>query len=195
MLNQTKYARWYLMIIDRAEKRTKPEGYSESHHKVPKSIGGSHRRNNLVSLTAREHLLSHYLLSKAMVDPEHTLKMKRALSMMLIKSKKHIGRDRLTCRRYEELRRACADSSPLKEAKNRFDPSKADEAYRQNMSEKMKGREVPWRKGAADSDETRLKKSIAGKTKVFTNAHREALSLAAKKRWAAKTQQPNQSCR
>lgn len=39
-----------------------PEGYSESHHELPKSLGGSNAKSNLVRLTAREHFIAHSLL-------------------------------------------------------------------------------------------------------------------------------------
>ena len=38
--------------------------YFEIHHKVPKSLGGSNDKNNLVNLTAREHYIAHLLLVK-----------------------------------------------------------------------------------------------------------------------------------
>lgn len=54
-------------IISRAisEKRTKNESiYYENHHIIPKCIGGSNKKSNLVLLTGREHFLIHWLLSK-----------------------------------------------------------------------------------------------------------------------------------
>lgn len=41
-----------------------PSGYKERHHILPKSIGGGDEINNLVYLTAREHFICHYLLTK-----------------------------------------------------------------------------------------------------------------------------------
>lgn len=38
--------------------------YYERHHIVPRSMGGSDRKSNIVSLTAREHYLAHWLLYK-----------------------------------------------------------------------------------------------------------------------------------
>jgi hypothetical protein len=57
------YNKIYNSLIDRAKNRTL-EGYKESHHIVPKSIGGSNKADNLVNLTAREHFLAHWLLVK-----------------------------------------------------------------------------------------------------------------------------------
>ena len=38
--------------------------YFETHHIVPKSLGGTDDKNNLVNLTAREHYIAHLLLVK-----------------------------------------------------------------------------------------------------------------------------------
>ena len=58
------YQAAYDRLIAKARARTKPEGYTERHHVVPKSLGGSNDASNLVDLTAREHFLAHWLLAK-----------------------------------------------------------------------------------------------------------------------------------
>lgn len=63
MFIQNKYTQWYNNIIDRAKHR-EITGYTEKHHIIPKSLGGSDDKENLVSLTAREHFICHYLLTK-----------------------------------------------------------------------------------------------------------------------------------
>jgi hypothetical protein len=45
----------------RATKR-KLDGYSEVHHIIPRCMGGSNKKENLVRLTSREHFLAHHLL-------------------------------------------------------------------------------------------------------------------------------------
>lgn len=57
------YNKIYNSIILKRKKEI-PIGYSENHHIVPKSMGGSNSKNNLVRLTAREHFLAHWLLYK-----------------------------------------------------------------------------------------------------------------------------------
>jgi hypothetical protein len=54
----------YNNLIKRAQHRDKPNCYVESHHIIPKALGGSNNRDNLVYLTAREHCLAHLLLAK-----------------------------------------------------------------------------------------------------------------------------------
>jgi len=41
-----------------------PLGYSEKHHIKPRSLGGDNTKENIVSLTAREHFICHFLLAK-----------------------------------------------------------------------------------------------------------------------------------
>jgi hypothetical protein len=55
------YKRIHDQIIERAKNRVL-EGYSEKHHIVPKCLGGSNDKENLVRLTAREHFIIHKLL-------------------------------------------------------------------------------------------------------------------------------------
>jgi hypothetical protein len=57
------YSKHYEALIAKAKARGKPEGYAERHHVVPRSLGGSNSRNNLVWLTAREHFIAHVLLA------------------------------------------------------------------------------------------------------------------------------------
>lgn len=65
-----KYDVWYDSLINKAksQNRTKNSGdYFENHHILPKSLGGSNDVDNLVLLTAREHFLAHWMLTKKYV--------------------------------------------------------------------------------------------------------------------------------
>jgi 5-methylcytosine-specific restriction endonuclease McrA len=84
MYLQNKYTNVYNSIIERAKSRELPkEIYTEKHHIIPKSLGGSNSKNNLVNLTAREHRLCHLLLPKMTMSEEHTKKMWYAAWMIL----------------------------------------------------------------------------------------------------------------
>ena len=63
----TKYLNIYNRIIAKAkqEVRKKKQGiYYENHHILPRSLGGSNNKDNMVLLTAREHYLCHQLIFK-----------------------------------------------------------------------------------------------------------------------------------
>ena len=63
------YSVIYDSLIKRAQSRALTS-YKESHHIVPKCIGGSDDKENLVDLTPEEHYLAHQLLVK--IYPDHS---------------------------------------------------------------------------------------------------------------------------
>jgi hypothetical protein len=68
-----KYFIWYKNICQRAKNRILSDGiYNEMHHVLPKSIFPQYKKNpeNLVKLTAREHFICHWLLTKFIDNPK-----------------------------------------------------------------------------------------------------------------------------
>lgn len=57
------YQKIYFKIIDRNFCKVSGD-YIEKHHIIPKCLGGSNLTENIVSLTAREHFICHWLLTK-----------------------------------------------------------------------------------------------------------------------------------
>ena len=57
-----KYTTWYYNIITNPNRSL--IGYYETHHILPKSLGGDDSAANLVRLPAREHFICHWLLCK-----------------------------------------------------------------------------------------------------------------------------------
>jgi HNH endonuclease len=64
MVNQHYYARYEKFI--NSLRNQVVEGYSEVHHIVPVSMGGSNDKDNLIALTARQHFVAHWILAKAL---------------------------------------------------------------------------------------------------------------------------------
>lgn len=59
------YQKIYDDICKRGQDRQLPkEVYTEKHHIVPKCLGGTNEKSNLTILTAREHFLVHYILTR-----------------------------------------------------------------------------------------------------------------------------------
>jgi len=81
MFIQNKYSKWYNQIVLRAQHRI-TKGYTEKHHVIPKSLGGTDKKENLADLTAREHFICHLLLPKFTTDKDKQ-KMQYALWMMM----------------------------------------------------------------------------------------------------------------
>jgi len=78
---QNKYTIYYYNIILSAKSRLNNNYYTEKHHIIPKSLNGDNSKDNLVSLSAREHYICHLLLTK-MTTGEYRYKMIFALNMM-----------------------------------------------------------------------------------------------------------------
>lgn len=58
------YKRIYAQFIDDRKARNVPHGYSEKHHILPKSLGGTDSPENLIRLTPEDHYFAHLLLAK-----------------------------------------------------------------------------------------------------------------------------------
>ena len=78
---QNRYGIIYNLLIEKArsENRSKKNSYFESHHILPRSMGGNNQKTNLVLLTAREHYIAHLLLVRC-VDDDNVYKMIAALA-------------------------------------------------------------------------------------------------------------------
>lgn len=63
------YQNIYNALVEKAKVRgldkSQHEGYFEIHHILPKCLGGSDEKDNLVMFTGREHFIAHMLLWKA----------------------------------------------------------------------------------------------------------------------------------
>lgn len=62
-IKHNKYLDLYCTIIDNRLNNCFA-GYTENHHIIPSSFGGSDDSFNRVDLSAREHFICHYLLTK-----------------------------------------------------------------------------------------------------------------------------------
>jgi hypothetical protein len=93
MFLENKYYRWYMSIVTSNKIRI---GAIETHHIIPKSMGGSNAKTNLVKLSPREHYICHLLLTKC-VDKKFRVKMVKACYLM--------GKSRnITSRSFERLK-------------------------------------------------------------------------------------------
>lgn len=196
MFIDNKYYRWYQQIVNRAKSRTIDDNsYYEKHHIIPKSIGGDNKKDNLVFLTAREHFVCHWLLTKFVskgID-----KMNYALWSMMNVENHHQQRYQITSRIYENLRtklsivfskqhkgkpkseehkQKISDSRKRLIAEGKLKVNENKDKYRK-LSEKMTGR--------SHSEETKKKISNSNKGKVISEEQKQYLSkLNTGKKWS-----------
>jgi hypothetical protein len=77
-------------------------GY-EKHHIIPKALGGSNHKDNLVILTPREHCLAHILLTKFYTGEA---KGKMCYALIALSKLRNKNRSTITSREYDNLRKA-----------------------------------------------------------------------------------------
>lgn len=80
------YNKIYQNIIDNAKKQNRVKNklfLYESHHIIPKSIGGTNEKDNLVLLTPKEHYICHRLLVEIHRGTENEHKMYYAMWCMI----------------------------------------------------------------------------------------------------------------
>lgn len=62
------YLKHYNLLIEKSRNRI-IDGYTETHHIIPRCMDGSDDRDNLTNLTAKEHFIAHLLLAKIYGGP------------------------------------------------------------------------------------------------------------------------------
>jgi len=148
-----KYTKYYNRIIENRKQNPILNVYTETHHIIPRSLGGSNADENLVNLTAREHFICHWLLTK-MYAGESRGKMINALYMMQAKNPNQKRyKSKITARIYSKLR----------------------EEYVEYISKLNTGRIQP-----PEEKEKQLKAQIGRKREPFSKEWREKLSNAKK---------------
>lgn len=175
MFLDNKYRYYYYSIIDKAKSRKISTGYTEKHHIIPSSLGGNNKKENLVVLTAREHFVCHWLLTK-MVEGKDKSKMWNALSCMMFREDKNQKRYKINSRTFERLRKQISEERKglYSGDKNGMYGKTHTEEARLKISKTHKGKkltqeqcdEISQRhKGKKRSDATRQKQIDSWKTR------------------------------
>jgi hypothetical protein len=193
-----KYSDLYYKITSSAKQRI-TEGYTELHHIIPQSLGGSNDKENLVDLTAREHFICHWLLIK-MTDGEDRSKMIYALQGMKAENRyQQRYHTKITARVYEKYRIEHAQNHS-ETMKGRTPPNKGkkmSEEQKQLLREKAKANHSSGKVYSEESqkkrlakligykhgEQTKIKQSLASKGKPKgpqSEEHRLAISLGGK---------------
>jgi len=155
---ENKYQEWYNSLISNAKNRS-IEGYTEKHHIIPKSMGGSNDLDNLVKLTAREHFIAHVLLTK-FTESTNKAKMITALWRFCVGGNKN--QKLVSSRYYEKLKIQFVEMMQEKMTgeKNHFYGKTHTAEARKKISQAGIGRKI--------SEETKQKLSAANKGRILS---------------------------
>ena len=151
---ENKYSRWYFEIVNRSSERSF-SGYTENHHIIPRSLGGSNKKDNLATLTAREHFICHHLLTKMTVGKDKC-KMTYAFKALIQWENDHQDRYKVTPHLYEILKKEMSDtlSKAMTGENNPFYKKSHTDEFKQMKREQRLKQECP-RTGKHHSDETK----------------------------------------
>jgi hypothetical protein len=137
------------------------DGYSEKHHIIPRSMGGTDSKSNLINLTSRQHFVAHWMLWKA-----YGGSMGRAFFMM-----SNFGKyGKVNSRTYAMARADYAEQVSIQMTGKVMPP--ISEETRQKMSKSAIGRKV--------SDATKAKISAAQVGRVYDDEFKRKVSEAKK---------------
>lgn len=209
MFLDNKYTKWYnQLILTRKSRSLEPDTYTEKHHIIPKSIGGSNDNDNLIILTAREHFIAHWLLAK-MCEGQYKAKMYYAFfAMSFDKGKSH---RKYSSKYYELSKKYLVEANKIREPHSGYkwkDTSNLSKAKMGNknmlgkkhseaskalmssihsgktLSNETKMKMSTSKIGVKKSDETRSKMSLAQSTLTASCPHCSKIgNYRAMKRW------------
>jgi hypothetical protein len=155
---KNKYTDCYQRIITRAKTRN-ISGYTETHHIIPRSLGGDNSKENLVKLTAREHFICHFLLTK-MYDGENKDKMIYAAWAMANLYNDKQQRYKINSRAYGVMREKYANLRS-KSLKGKLGKSHSDETKKKISIMKLGKSNGPM----SEQSKIKLSNSLKGKNK------------------------------
>lgn len=139
----------------------------EKHHIIPKSLGGSDSKNNLVVFTPREHCLAHMLLAKMYTGSSKAKMITAISSMMQLRNK---NRSSITTKDYDRLKRAHSIAT--------MDPE-----YRAYRSELTRKQWTPERR-ASVAEKARQQWKDGPKREIYaSDEYRNKKSQQMKERW------------
>lgn len=188
MYLDNKYTMWYNSIISEAKIRSNTS-YTEIHHIIPRSLGGSDVEDNLVKLTAREHFICHLLLPK-MTEGQAKHKMIHALWCMAMLTDRQ-GEYKINSHTYMLLKTQYSQMRRTQEPWNKGITGKITQTPESNKkrSATLKGRPSPnkgnfgeknpfYGKTHTDETKTKIKETIRKSNRVPWNKGKKGLQVA-----------------
>jgi len=200
------YTRHYNLLIERARTRVL-DSYAEKHHVIPRCMGGPNNKENIVSLTGREHFVAHLLLIKIYpANPKlvcAAVKMRgnrkyyqnnsRLYEWLRIRHSKAVSELLTGVPKTKEHCKNISESGKGKHSasKSQTHKDKISKAHigkkRENFSQEWKNNLSKSLKGRILSEEHIKKLSLSKtgkKRKPFSEEHRKRLSESGKKRYS-----------
>lgn len=171
------YKKIYNQLIDKRRLETidKNSDDYETHHIIPRCLGGTNDDNNLIRLTTREHVFAHIILTKIYPKNKSLL---FAASMMTYE---HHYNSRVAAQlRLKAAEAKKGKNNPRYGKPSPFKGKHHSEESRRKLSEAHKGNKSCLGKHKHHSEETRRKISEAKKGRHHSEESRRKMSEAKK---------------
>lgn len=165
------YQRIYDQLIMRGQQRGDILEYTERHHIIPKCMGGIDE-DNIVVLTAREHLIAHWLLHKIYPD---NADLRFAFYCM---TRSNNNQRWCKGRAYQAAKSISKKHSAESKIKMSIAKIGNTNCVGREYSDETKMKMAASRKGKKASAETIAKMSAAQKGRVFSDEHKAKLKVA-----------------
>lgn len=185
------YQKIYNNIIENAKTQNRQKGtvYYESHHIVPKSVGGSNKKENLVLLTPKEHFICHRLLIEIYKnDHKKHLSMLRAFIMLSTKNS-HQTKRYVNSKMYEDIKnKMYGENGILTGSNSTFFGKTHSNETREKLSKKKTGtlnpqyNKTPWNKGKTRDTDNRVNEYSLKQKENTYNKHRSPMSQETRKK-------------
>lgn len=196
--NQDWYRKVYYQIINKAKLRGLDKKslnyYVEIHHIIPKCLGGTDDKDNLVALTYREHIICHKILCRLYPDNYYLhssiylmlhVKIENGKKVKTFSNSKEAERYKLFLKSHKK---PLSDETKKKMSKAHrgWVPS---EEFRKKVSERQKGKKVPREiidklreinLGRHHTEESKKKMSESKKGKKLSEEHKKNISMSLK---------------
>jgi len=186
-MQTNNYQKKYQKFIKSRPIRTKIKyDGCEIHHIIPKSIGGSNDKDNLVVLTPKEHYIAHRLLAKCYTG-EKRMKMSFALYSLGHFRNKRRSKSPLNAQQYDIIRKQYYETMKTPEwkawcsakSKRQWTPER-----RARQAELMRQQWKDGKQSYLKSDAYKKKQSINRKKLWQDPAYKEFQSRIQTLRWA-----------
>jgi hypothetical protein len=192
MFLDNKYYDWYKRLTSQKDREL--DCYTEKHHIIPRCMGGSDDKVNLVVLTAREHYVAHLLLTKCVANKFKGKILHAYVMMSEVKDKNQERFYKINSRLFESRK---VESNKIKSQFRHSNEAKLaiseklkgvpkqpfSDEHKANISNGHKGQKA-WNKGLTGikthSEETKRKMSESQKGRVVSDETRKKISLASK---------------
>lgn len=189
-MSEISYKDFINNIITQRGRKGCVGSYYETHHILPKCLGGTNESDNLIDLYAHEHFIAHKLLA---IENPNNQKLVNAYAIMAFTKNPNHQRQELTPSEYEQARKAFSNSMKEKWKDENYRKMQSnvlhnrwkDSNYRKQQSERRT--ELNFKMWADSNFKQKMREKTrerwSNMTEEQLNKHRELMQKKSNQLW------------